>query len=186
MLPLSRSIAPRLLIHKSSLLHVQKASRVKSLLGVPLYGPDPNLEVGDWPRTKEEREKAARKYNLIPEDYEPHDEDDGFGDYPKLKAIGAFNRDQYDDYDDYMGRRFYGEVFHKDADLYSWEKINPLKHEIPDYSWWTKSAIFFLSPLVIPVTYWIFKEYKIQINHPHKKRLYHDKDQKYYEFPSPS
>ncbi|CAG2163376.1 unnamed protein product [Oppiella nova] len=39
---------------------------------------------GQYPKTQEEREAAAKKYNLIPEDYEPYPEGSGYGDYPKL------------------------------------------------------------------------------------------------------
>ena len=46
---------------------------------------------GPYPRTKEERLAAAKKYNLQPEDYEPFPEDGylgmGLGDYPKLQRV---------------------------------------------------------------------------------------------------
>lgn len=46
---------------------------------------------GPYPRTKEERLAAAKKYNLQPEDYEPYPEDGylgmGLGDYPNLPRV---------------------------------------------------------------------------------------------------
>lgn len=131
---------------------------------------DPMLQVGPYPRTKEERERAAKKYNLIPEDYEPYPEEEALGDYPMLKAIGNFNRDRYDDFDDPIGYKFYGEVYHRDADLYEWERIDPLEHEKKDVPMWQKCAWFFGSALFVPTLYYLFTTYRIHINHPWKVR----------------
>ena len=62
------------------------------------------------PKTETERIAAARKYNLIPEDYEVHDESTGFGDYPKLPPVGMDARDPYEDLDYHYYRRNYGET----------------------------------------------------------------------------
>lgn len=145
---------------------------------------NPLFEVGPYPRTKEERERAARKYNLIPEDYEPHEEGDALGDYPKLKAIGAFNRNPYDDFDDVWDNRFYGEVYHKDADLYQWERIDPLageKKEIPKLK---LTLISIGSFLILPTLTWLFNRYDIHVNHPYKIRKSMPEGTKYYEFPN--
>ena len=49
---------------------------------------------GPYPRTKEERLAAAKKYNLEPEDYKPFPEDGylgmGLGDYPDLPRVRFF------------------------------------------------------------------------------------------------
>lgn len=144
---------------------------------------DPMLTVGPWPRTKEERIRAAKKYNLIPEDYEPYDENDAFGDYPKLKAIGAFNRDPYDDFDDTTECRFYGEVYHKDNDLYYWERIDPLAHEKKDLHFLTKLSIFVGMIVFFPTLNYLSETYRIHINHPKKQRLDFP-DRVLYEFPN--
>lgn len=148
---------------------------------------DPMLTVGDYPKTQEERERAAKKYNLIPEDYEPYDEDEGFGDYPKLKAIGGFNRDPYDDFDDVMDNRFHGEPFHRDADLYYWERVDPLAHEKMRLSHWVSFPIFMGVALFVPFLYWFTTTFKIDINNPVKHRPTKAnpllKDYVVYEFP---
>lgn len=69
----------------------------------------------DWkpgppPTTPEERAAAAKKYNLIPEDYEPYEREEGFGDYPKLPEVGQDARDPYDDFDYHYRRRNFGET----------------------------------------------------------------------------
>lgn len=135
-----------------------------------MAGADPMHQVGPWPRTKEERDRAARKYNLIPEDYEPHDYDDALGDYPKLKPVGAFNRDPYDDFDDIQAHRYHGEVYHVDADLYSWERIDPLAAEKNNVSIWLQLAIFIGLIVSLPTIHWLMHRYKITINHPVKQR----------------
>lgn len=79
----------------------------------------PFWETGGWtrdwkpgpvPKTEEERAAAAKKYNLIPEDYEVNDEELGYGDYPKLPPVGMDARDPYEDLDYHYHRRNYGET----------------------------------------------------------------------------
>lgn len=167
MLSLTRNLTPKLLVSVGT----------KAIRNAPLSttaalndGSDPMLQLGPYPRTKEERERAAKKYNLIPEDYEPYPEEEALGDYPMLKAIGNFNRDPYDDFDDPVGYKFYGEVYHRDADLYEWERIDPLAHEKPDVPLWQKAATFIGVALFVPTTIYLMQRYKIQINHPWKVR----------------
>ena len=182
MLSLTRNIVPRLVAPISRVQAIQCAPISTSM--TYLSSDDEMSKVGPYPRTKEERERAAKKYNLIPEDYEPYDECEGLGDYPKLKAVGGFNRDPYDDFDDMVDNRYYGEPFHLDADLYYWERIDPLAHEKkPRLSIWIKALIFFGLPITMSSLFYIFKYYGIQINHPWKQRYYLP-DQRYFEFPS--
>jgi len=59
---------------------------------------DRDFQPGPYPKTKEEREAAAKKYNLLPEEYEAYDPeiyDQGFGDYPKLPNITYNMKDPY-------------------------------------------------------------------------------------------
>ncbi|KAI1301226.1 NADH dehydrogenase [ubiquinone] 1 beta subcomplex subunit 8, mitochondrial [Halotydeus destructor] len=86
--------------------------------------------VRDWkpgppPTTKEEREAAAKKYNLIPEDYDVYHPSEGYGDYPKLTPVGQDARDPYDDFDMHYRRRNYGEMLNLDYDLYTSERHDP-------------------------------------------------------------
>lgn len=64
---------------------------------------------GPYPRTQKEREAAAHKYNLLPEDYEPYPEEDGFGDYPRLPFVHNESRPRDQDFDYAYARRNYGE-----------------------------------------------------------------------------
>jgi len=86
--------------------------------------------VRDWkpgppPKTKEEREAAAKKYNLIPEDYEVHDASEGYGDYPKLPPVGQDARDPFEDFDHHYRRLNYGETLHVDYDAYTSDRHDP-------------------------------------------------------------
>lgn len=92
---------------------------------VIIGGWNQDWKPGPYPKTKEEREAAARKYNLIPEDYEPYPEGSGYGDYPKLPPVGQDARDPYEDFDYYYRRRNYGETVHIDYDAHMSEKHNP-------------------------------------------------------------
>lgn len=66
---------------------------------------------GPYPQTPEERAAAAKKYGLLPEDYEPFPDnhDTSRGDYPNLPDIGATARDPEESYDFPYLRRNYGE-----------------------------------------------------------------------------
>lgn len=57
---------------------------------------------GPYPKTEEERLKAAKKYGMQPEDYKPFESYDqwGTGDYPDVEAIGMDLKSDYDVYDD--------------------------------------------------------------------------------------
>lgn len=53
-----------------------------------------------FPETEEERAAAAKKYNLLPEEYKPYaDDGQGFGDYPKLPDIPVERKDPNYPYD---------------------------------------------------------------------------------------
>jgi len=80
---------------------------------------------GPYPKTKEEREAAAKKYNLIPEDYEPYPEGTGTGDYPKLPVVGQDARDPYEDFDYHYRRRNFGETLHREYEIYTSDRHNP-------------------------------------------------------------
>ncbi|KAG7198884.1 hypothetical protein KM043_015707 [Ampulex compressa] len=68
---------------------------------------------GEYPRTEEERLKAAEKYNLHPAEYEVYPEEAGHGDYPKLPLISAEAKDPYYPWDIPVYRKNYGEPMHK-------------------------------------------------------------------------
>lgn len=153
-------------------------SRILSAEGDELH------TVGPWPKTKEEREKAAKKYNLIPEDYEPYEYGWAMGDYPKLPPIGAFNRDPYEDFDDVEEKRNHGEVMHRDYDLYMYERLDPLEREKPDYIRpWKVFLTFFSIGLSVPTIWWLNRRYRLNFNHQFKQRKILVKNNQLYEFP---
>ncbi|EUB58866.1 NADH dehydrogenase [ubiquinone] 1 beta subcomplex subunit 8, mitochondrial [Echinococcus granulosus] len=69
----------------------------------------------DWkpkpfPTTPAQREAAAKKYGLLPEDYETYEPDGNCpGDYPKLEPFNELHRDPYEHYDYGHLKRNYNE-----------------------------------------------------------------------------
>lgn len=57
------------------------------------------FQPGPWPKTAEERARAAKKYGMTPEEYQPYPEDMNYGDYPKLPDIGEDSKDPHYPYD---------------------------------------------------------------------------------------
>jgi NADH dehydrogenase (ubiquinone) 1 beta subcomplex subunit 8 len=78
---------------------------------------------GPRPQTAEERAAAAKKYGLLPEDYEPYPEDDAHGDYPKLPFMSNASKSEFEDWDIPGLKRNYGEPMHVDADILVEEKL---------------------------------------------------------------
>ena len=63
-----------------------------------------------YPETEAERRAAAKKYGLLPEDYTPLPNDGtGHGDYPQFPLIGEEQKDPYEDWDDPVLKRNFGE-----------------------------------------------------------------------------
>ncbi|GCB77018.1 hypothetical protein scyTo_0019955, partial [Scyliorhinus torazame] len=80
---------------------------------------------GPYPRTPEEREKAAKKYNMRVEDYEPYPDDGmGFGDYPKLPNLSQQERDPWYTWDEPDLRRNWGEPMHWDFDMFIRNRVD--------------------------------------------------------------
>ncbi|GFT27544.1 NADH dehydrogenase 1 beta subcomplex subunit 8, mitochondrial [Nephila pilipes] len=79
---------------------------------------------GPYPRTEEQRIAAAKKYNMLPEDYEPYPEEEGFGDYPMFKPFHMESRNPFEAYDFPELKRNYGEPIHPDYDLCLEDKVN--------------------------------------------------------------
>lgn len=137
-------------------------------------------ELGPYPKTEAERIRAAKKYNLIPEDYQPYPEEEGFGDYPNLKPIGQYYRDRYCDYDDPMEYRHYGEVYHRDYDLLVWERDNTGDNDKVQVNPWARLAYFLGLIALLPTSFWLFEKYRIHPNHNYKVRKFQNTDT--YEF----
>ncbi len=98
-----------------------------SLQGVRCYAGYWNKDwrPGPAPKNEEERRAAARKYNMIPDDYEPYPDDGtGYGDYPKLPIISAESRDPFYNYDYDELKRNHGEPLHVEADMYGEDRLD--------------------------------------------------------------
>lgn len=163
-----------------SVVRVQPKYSPLSTSAIRLASGNPNLELGVYPRTEEERLRAAKKYNLIPEDYEPYPEEEGFGDYPNLKPIGAYNKDKYLDYDDPFDYRHYGEVCHRDYEMLLWERADTQQNEKINYPFYIKFLTVVAYVSALPILYYTFNRYKIQINHRYKVRKHQNVEP--YEF----
>lgn len=186
MLSLSRQLLPRM---AGEVARHQVARQALLSTTSSLKSSDPNLQAADYPKTKEERERAAKKYNLIIEDYEPYPEEEGWGDYPNLKCIGAYNKDWYEDYDDLLEHRYYGEPIEFDADLYYWERIDPFSDERPaQLPNWQQHLIFFSICTLPFALYWFFTSTptgkKIHINHQLKFKTNEVPGTQFYWFPT--
>ncbi|KAG8194946.1 hypothetical protein JTE90_021407 [Oedothorax gibbosus] len=117
---------------------------------------------GPYPRTEEERLAAAKKYNLIPEDYEPYPEDEGMGDYPMFKKFHNESRDQFEPYDYWCLKRNFGEPVHTDVDIFQEDKIN-FQLKMPFPLW--QQFIYLMGGLSI---FWGILYY--DLTHPYNQR----------------
>jgi len=73
---------------------------------------------GPYPKTEEERLAAAKKYGLLPEEYEPYPDDGlGFGDYPKLPDIGQDSKSEYYPWDCPEHNRNFGKAIGSNISL---------------------------------------------------------------------
>ncbi|VDD75838.1 unnamed protein product [Mesocestoides corti] len=122
----------------------------------------------DWkpkpfPTTPAQREAAAKRYGLLPEDYKPYD-DDGTapGDYPNLEHFNELHRDPYEHYDYGYVKRNYNEPI-----PWKWEFYSSTGHD--DYQQWLRynepawlTFLKFLAPVLImgPILY-ISEQYKL-------------------------
>uniref|UniRef100_A0A1I8P7A0 NADH dehydrogenase [ubiquinone] 1 beta subcomplex subunit 8, mitochondrial n=1 Tax=Stomoxys calcitrans TaxID=35570 RepID=A0A1I8P7A0_STOCA len=95
-----------------------------------MAGWNKDYKPAPYPKTEAEREAAAKKYYLLPEEYKPYaDNGLGYGDYPELKGgLGIEARDPFYPYDFPELKRNLHETFHANADLYSedrWSQASP-------------------------------------------------------------
>ncbi|OQR78074.1 NADH-ubiquinone oxidoreductase ashi subunit-like [Tropilaelaps mercedesae] len=79
---------------------------------------------GPYPKTEDERRAAAKKYNMLYEDYKPYPEDhvNHMGDYPMLPPIGLESKDPFGHYDFPTLKRNYGDPVHHDFEFYIRER----------------------------------------------------------------
>lgn len=123
---------------------------------------------GPYPTTPEERAAAAKKYNLLPEEYEPSDE---MGDYPKLPDISGASKDPHYHYDMPALKKDYGEPMHEFQNFYSedkWDCNHAEKQLIPMHEqvFW-----FICSVLAFAIPFWYFGQHNT-VSLPHMKKHY--------------
>jgi NADH dehydrogenase (ubiquinone) 1 beta subcomplex subunit 8 len=80
---------------------------------------------GPFPKTEEERRAAAKKYGMLPEEYQPYP-DDGFGagDYPKLPDVSGEAKDPHYHWDFPDQKRNFGDPIHIHADAIGEDRWN--------------------------------------------------------------
>lgn len=84
-----------------------------------------DFKPGPYPKTPEEREAAAKKYGLLPEEYEPYPDDGlGHGDYPKLPDVSTESRDPYYPWDFPEYKRNFNDPMHVQADMYGEDRFD--------------------------------------------------------------
>lgn len=84
---------------------------------------DKDWAPGNYPKTEEERLAAAKKYNLLPEEYQPYDPEKwemALGDYPQLPNLHQSDRDFDYPWDYHWHRHNYGEPWHAYQQRYGW------------------------------------------------------------------
>jgi len=79
---------------------------------------------GPYPRTEEDKIAAAKKYHMIPEDYEPYPEEEGYGDYPMFRKVHMETRNPHEPFDWESLKRNYCEPMHPDFDICVEDKVN--------------------------------------------------------------
>lgn len=78
------------------------------MLWFPAWNKD--WKPGPYPQTEAERIAAAKKYGLLPQDYQPYPDDgEGRGDYPNLPLVPNIKKDPFVNWDEPDIKRNYGE-----------------------------------------------------------------------------
>ncbi|XP_028285934.1 NADH dehydrogenase [ubiquinone] 1 beta subcomplex subunit 8, mitochondrial [Parambassis ranga] len=87
---------------------------------------------GPYPETPEEKAAAAKKYNMIVEDYKPYpDNGEGYGDYPKLPERSQHERDPWYQWDHPDLRRNWGEPMHWHFDMLIRNRVDTSPSPVP-------------------------------------------------------
>lgn len=139
---------------------------------------------GPYPKTESERLAAAKKYNLLPEEYQAYDPEKwefAYGDYPQLPNRTPHDQDPYYAWDYYAYSKNYGEPYHINTEIYSaWGRPldppgNVSFHEVV-------LSYFVACGLMFAYCYWnyfYFEDITV-FKHPH--RIY--PGETYYHYPN--
>lgn len=105
---------------------------------------------GPYPKTKAEKLAAAKKYNLLPEEYEPYDPvkwEFSWGDYPHLPNLCYHDKNPYNAWDHLMHRRNWNDVLHVNEVLY--DALRPALHPYEELPVRKLFEFFFWSFIII-------------------------------------
>lgn len=131
---------------------------------------------GPAPTTPEERAAAAKKYNLLPEEYEPSE----WGDYPKLPDVSGASKDPHYNWDMFSIKKDYCETLHEHYNVICEERYDINRDEkfpIPPY----KQVLYFIMGILsIVIPYHYTKGIKFAL--PHMKKHY-PIDGTHYKYP---
>lgn len=99
-----------------------------------------DFKPGPYPKTDVERKKAAAKYGLHPNEYEPYPDDgQGFGDYPKLPMESMESRDPFYPWDHPELKRNFNEPMHAEYDLIREDRYDvSAKLRLPMWALWAQ------------------------------------------------
>ncbi|KAF5275885.1 hypothetical protein FQR65_LT04124 [Abscondita terminalis] len=90
---------------------------------------------GHVPRTEEEINLAAKKYGLLPSEYDTFKDDGlGYGDYPKIPTVSADARDPFYPWDIPDTKRNFKEIINAEEDMYAEHRYDiTTRHRVPGY-----------------------------------------------------
>ncbi|KAK4881585.1 hypothetical protein RN001_004904 [Aquatica leii] len=88
---------------------------------------------GPYPKTADEHITAAKKYGLLPSEYQVYiDNGDGCGDYPKLPVQSADARDPFYPWDIPDSKRNFNETIQAEEDMYAEHRYDiSMRHRVP-------------------------------------------------------
>ncbi|XP_039277969.1 NADH dehydrogenase [ubiquinone] 1 beta subcomplex subunit 8, mitochondrial [Nilaparvata lugens] len=166
-------------------------SRLLQICRVPVYQVR-NAAVGYWnkdfqpgfniPKTPEEKAAVAKKYNLLPEEYQPeqelHDMGIGCGDYPKVPDVYEWSKDIYYPYDLPSYRMNYGEPRSLKMLYLTGEKCDPYYYETNRWKTW-QMFLALCTPVVLLASF-AFSDLKFFP--PVAKRHYYNDGMKHYSY----
>ncbi|KAG8292697.1 NADH dehydrogenase 1 beta subcomplex subunit 8 ndufb8 [Homalodisca vitripennis] len=133
---------------------------------------------GPYPVTPEQRLAAAKKYNLLPEEYEP--DPDGYGDYPKLPDVSGDTRDSTHNWDFPELKKEYGEPMHVYANFISEDRWDINHNEKQQIHPLKQTAMYIGVLLAIFIPYHFLNDKKTSL--AHAKRHY-PADGVHYKYP---
>lgn len=138
-----------------------------------------DFKPGPYPKTEEERLRAAQRYGIHPSEYEPYrDDGTGYGDYPKFKAESGDFKDPHYPYDMPELKRNYNEPMHVEFDLIREDRFNVNARFLA--SCLEQHLQFFGVIGAAALLFWIGS--KFEGFHPVKPKQYPEKGKKHYNF----